>query len=318
MSASSIATTKTVEARAKIAANRRARARIYDRIATGTLWGLAGFITLVFLYIVTYIISKGLPYISRDFFTSGNPAIGIAAQLFNTFYLLILSLLIMIPIGIGAAIYTSEYAQNQRFLRILRFAVETLTSAPSLLIGLFGFLFFVANIKIFSVGPITVHGMGLQFSRISGALALAVLNVPWLLRTSEDALRAVPGALREASLAAGATKWQTTLRVVIPAAIPGLVTSILITSGRVIGETAALIFTAGAGGSVKDAFNLGLNRPGETLAYHAYSLYSEPSTNSEGLRAGTSLVLIVLVLVINISARVLGNFLNNRFAGRRA
>jgi phosphate transport system permease protein len=319
MSATSIATATTLEGRKKTLANRRARARIFDQIATGVLWTVAGFITLVFVYIVYYVVSNGLPYISWRFLSSADPAVGIAAQLFNTFYLLFLSLVIMIPIGLGTAIYTTQYARNQRFLSILRYAIETLTSAPSLLIGLFGFLFFVADINIISIGPLHIHGLGYGFSRLAGALALAVLNVPWLLRTSEDALRAVPGSLREASMGMGATKWQTTFRVVIPAAIPGLVTSVLITSGRVIGETAALIYTAGeGGGSVSQAFNLGLDRPAATLAVNAYLLFSEPTANSVGLRLGTALVLIVLVLIINVTARVLGSYIYNRTSGRKA
>lgn len=317
MSAASIARVESATPRTRQVANRRARARLWDRIATGVLWSTAAFITLVFVYIVGYTTLNGLPHISWQFLTSGDFSIGIAAQLYNTVYLLLFSLLIMLPVGIGTAIYVTEYARQPRLLSVLRFATETLTSAPTLIIGLFGFLLFSANVP-FSIGPVTIHGFGFGFTRLSGALTLAVLNVPWLFRTSEDAMRAVPRSLREASLAMGATKWQTTFRVVLPAAIPGLITSVLIVAGRIIGETAALIYTTGAGGSSKTFADPSPFRPGETLAYHAYELFSNPTPNSNNLRLGTAFVLIVLVLVVNLSARIFGEFLNRRFAGQKA
>ncbi len=319
MAVTSIARSQPLQARARTVANRRARARVYDKIATGTLWGIAGFITLSFLFVVLYTLLQGLPHISWQFLTSGDFNTGIGLQIFNTFYLLFLSLLFMVPVGVGAAIYIVEYARNERFLRVLRFATETLTSTPTLIVGFFGFIVFSTYVyPIISIGPLHLHGLGLGFTRISGALTLAVLNVPWMLRTAEDALRAVPRGVREASLAMGATKWQSTIRVVLPAAIPGLVTSILIVAGRVIGETAALIYTTGATSSASNIFNPALNVPGETLAYHAYVLFAEPTQNSENLRLGTALVLIVLVLLFNVGARIIGAALNRHFSGKQA
>lgn len=319
MIASTIAHAETAQPRAAYRAQRRARAKLWDKIATIGLWSVAAFITGVFVFIVGYTLVRGLPSVVRPgFLTSGDPQVGIAAQIYNTFYLLLLSLLIMLPVGVGTAIYVVEYARHERFLRILRFATETLTSTPTLIIGLLGFLIFTANVPILHLGPFTIRGFGFGFTRLSGALTLAVLNVPWMLRTAEDALRAVPRELREASLALGATKWQTVTRAVLPAAIPGLITSMLVVAGRVTGETAALIYTVGAGGSSQSFANPALNRPGETLAYHAYQLFAEPSANSEQLRLGTALVLIVLVLAFNIVARLLGEYLNRRLIGKSA
>jgi len=318
MSATPIVGVGTAAPAPRSSSTRRARARMWDRIATGTLWSVAGFITLVFAFIVLYTVLRGLPSISLDFFKSGDNDVGIASEIFNTFYLLFLSLLLMVPIGIGAAIYLVEYARNQRFLSILRFATETLTSMPTLIIGLFGAIVFSENITIIHIGGFTLHGFGFGFSRISGALTLALLNLPWMLRTSEDALRAVPSDLREASLALGATRWQTAIRTIIPAAIPGLVTSILIVAGRVIGETAALIYTTGTVGSTAHPFDLNLARSGETLAQHAYILFGDPTAVSEKLRLGTALTLIVLVLLFNVTARIIGNFLNTRVSGSRS
>lgn len=318
MTATDISAVATFAPRAQARANRRARARMWDRIATGALWAVAGFIALVFAYVCGYTILNGAAYINWRFLTSGDPAVGIGPQILNTFYLLILSLVFMIPVGIGTAIYVTEYARNERMLKVLRFATETLTSAPTLIIGLFGYLLFVTSLPILRLGPVTIHGLGLAPSRIAGALTLAVLNVPWMLRTAEDALRAVPRSLREASLAMGATRWQTTLRVVIPAAIPGLITSLLITAGRVTGETAALVFTTSPEGVNVAGTNLSLSGHGETLAAHIYFLFAEPYANGTALRLGSSLVLIVLVLLFNIAARFVGEWLHRRASGRRA
>jgi phosphate transport system permease protein len=299
------------EQRAAILTRRRARARIFDRIATISLWTVAGIITLVFAYIVLYTVLNGFRSItSLNFFTSGDANVGIGPQLWNTFYLLFLSLVVMIPIGTGAAIYMVEYAAQGLFIRSLRFAVETLTSTPSSIIGLLGYLLFVTHVG---------NGLFWGPTRLSGALVLAILNIPWMLRTAEDALRAVPRDFREGSLALGATKLQTISRVILPAAIPGLVTGVLIVAGRVIGESAALFFSAGTTTSQNGWFNLDLFKPGDTLAIHSYDLFAEtPGANAHMMQLGTSLVLIVLVLILNVLARVIGEAVNTRLSGKKS
>lgn len=303
---------ETAQPAAKQQAARRARAQLGDRIATGALWGVGSFIGLVFAFVVVYTVSRGIPAIAAlgwfKFLTSGDVATGIGPQLLNTFYLLFLSLIPMLIIGGGAAIYMVEYARQGRFVATLRFATETLTSMPSIIAGLIGALIFV-----------TKFGSGSFFglSRISAALTLALLNMPWMLRSFEDALRSVPRDLREASLALGATPFKTVWRTVLPAAVPGIVTGVLVVSGRVIGESAALIFTSGSNTSLNGWQNLNLNVPGENLALHIYTIFSEGTGPTVlNVQLATSMLLIVLVLILNVSARILGNVLNKRLTGK--
>jgi phosphate transport system permease protein len=291
---------------------RRTRAKLWDAIATGTLWTAAGIVVFTFLYILWTAITKGLPALGLPhFLTSGLNSVGIAPQIFYTYYLLILSLILIIPLGLGAAIYIVEYAKQGPLLNVLRFATETMTSIPSILVGFLGVLLFVTH---FGTG--TFMGP----TPAAGALALTVLNLAWMLRTAEDALRAVPRDLREASMALGATRLRTVTRAVLPAAIPGIVTGILIVAGRIIAESAVLLYTTTPpGGNGNNWFSLNPFQPGgETLAVHAYNLFSEPGgiPNAAELRLGTALVLIVSVLAFNVTARVIGAVVNRRFTGR--
>jgi phosphate transport system permease protein len=304
-----------------LAAKKRARAKLYDHIATGFLYTTALIATIAFIFIVAYTIINGWePFVSLgiwDFLTkSGEQYIGL--QFFNTFYMLILSLIVMLPIGLGAAIYAVEYARQGRFMNILNFAIETLTSTPSIVIGIFGAALIAGQVSFFSIGALNIHGIGLQQTRIAGALTLAILNIPWMFLVMADALRAVPQEYREASLALGATRFKTILRVVIPAAIPGIVTGILIVSGRVIGETAALVLVGAPISPVSDAFSLNPTITGETMAVHIFNLFSEPGSLNEKIRLATSLVLILTILVINLSARWIGATFNARLSGKKA
>ncbi len=290
------------------AARRHGRERRRDRRNTLLLWGVAFFVILVLVYIIVYTFIRGARNVTWKFLTSGDFESGIAPQLFNTFYMLVLSMIPMLIVGIAAAIYTVEYAKQGFMLRLLRFATETLTSVPSIVIGLLGFLLFVTNFG---------KGARWEFSRLAGALTLAILNLPWMMRTAEDALRAVPESIRTASYALGATKFQTVMKTVLPAAIPGLVTGALIVSGRVIGETAALIYTSGVAGSTSGWFNLKLTHiPGDTLAVHIYTLFADnPTPASQQGQTATAVVLIVLTLSVNLLGRYFERRLKRRFAG---
>ncbi len=313
MATTRLAAEKTVVLRAREQSGaRRTRAKLWDNIATGALWTAAGIVVFVFLYILWTALVNGLPALGLPhFLTSGLVQDGIAPQIFYTYYILFLTLILTVPIGVGAAIYIVEYARPSPLLNVLRFATETMTSIPSILVGFLGVLLFVTH---FGSGTF----MGL--TPAAGALTLAVLNLPWMLRTAEDALRAVPRDLREASAALGATRFRTVARAVLPAAIPGVVTGILIVAGRIIAESAALLFTTTPpGGNGSNWFSLNPFQPGgETLAVHAYNLFSEPGgiPNAAELRLGTALVLIAGVLAFNIAARVIGALVNRRFAGR--
>ncbi|HHW15424.1 MAG TPA: phosphate ABC transporter permease PstA, partial [Firmicutes bacterium] len=202
---------------AGLQARRHAAALRWDRVATAAFYAAAAVLVLLFLSFVGYIVFMGRHRLNLHFLTAAPRFMeeggGIAPQLFNSFYLLALSLLVSVPIGVGAGIYMAEYARPSRWTRAIRLCLDTLSSLPSIVVGLFGLLVFV-----------NLTGWG--FSLMAGAMALMVLNLPVITRVSEEAIRSVPSSLKEGSLALGATHWQTIVRLILPAAIPGLLSGI--------------------------------------------------------------------------------------------
>lgn len=284
-----------------------------DKIATGVLRAIAGFIILILAALLGYILVRGLPQVSWHFLTSPAKAFesggGIGIQLFNSFYLLVLAMLISVPLALGAGIYLAEYARPSRTTDFVRTAIEILSSLPSVVVGLFGFLVFVLQFK-------------LGFSILSGALALTVFNLPLLTRNIEDALRQVSFAQREAGLALGLSRWETVLRIVVPEALPGIISGLVLGAGRVFGEAAALIYTAGQSAPALNFANwnpmsisspLNPMRPAETLAVHIWKINSEGiQPDAAAVSAGASAVLIIAVLLFNFLARYLGGKLHKK------
>lgn len=295
----------------------RIRPQTSDKVATAALYLIAGLIILFLILFVGYILYQGRHKLNLHFITTPPSFMaeggGIGPQLFNSFYLVVLSIGITLPIGLSAGIYMAEYAKPSRITASIRFCIETLASLPSIVIGLFGFMVFV---------NLTKWG----YTLMSGALAISVLNLPVITRISEEALRSVPVSIKEASLALGATSWQTIYRVIIPAALSSLITGVIITSGRVFGEAAALLYTSGMTTPPIDFTNLNifdhsspLNpfRPAETLAVYIWKVNSEGLAPDARLIAdGSAAVLIILVFLFNIFSRLAGKFLNTRFAGK--
>ncbi len=288
-------------------------AKSIDKLMTAALYAVAGVIVLLLASLLGYILFQGLPHVSWKFLTSPAKSFeaggGIGIQLFNSFYLLVLSMLISVPLALGAGIYLAEYARNNWLTDVIRTAIEILSSLPSVVVGLFGFLVFVLQ---FHFG----------FSILSGALALTMFNLPLLTRNVEDSLRQVNFAQREAGLALGLSRWETVVHVVIPEALPGILTGMILGAGRVFGEAAALIYTAGQSAP---ALNFGdwnplhiaspLNpmRPAETLAVHIWKINSEGiQPDAAAVSAGASAVLIIAVLAFNLLARWGGNRLYKR------
>jgi phosphate transport system permease protein len=286
----------------------RARARFWDRVVTGGLWTLAGAIVAVLGSIIVYLLLKGISFISWDFLTTATiTGVTDGPEVFNTFYIIILALLICVPFGLCAAIYLVEYARQGPFITVVRFATETLAGVPSLLIGLFGWLIFVTNFG---------QGQRLGYSRLAGALTLVILNLPVLLSVFEDALRKVPNELREASSALGARKIQTVARVLIPTAFPSLITGVILTAGKMIGETAALIYTAGGSSSINGWFSLNPFVAGDTLTIKLYELQAEGITpHAAEVAAGTATLLILLLLFFNLGLRWASAYINRRITG---
>ncbi len=279
------------------------RLHMNNNIAQVILWTLSGIVTLVFLAVIILLLIQGIPYLIRpDFYgTSGEGSIG--AELFNTFYILVLSEIILIPISMAAAIYLVEYARPGRFVTSVHFASETLAGVPSLVLGLFGFLAF---------GSL----LGFGTSRLTGALTLLCFNFPLALRLFEDALATVPRDFREGSLALGATKWRMVRTVVLPSALPGIVTAIILTAGRIIGEAAALIFTMGTTNPA-NVFTLNPFISTDNLTIRIWYVQTlgsgvVPGNAANAVSAGASALVIVLLLIINFAARGLARVIQRR------
>ncbi len=273
--------------------------RIKERLAFYLLWVFSILTIIVLALIVSDILVKGLPHISFSFLLEEPRKMGKAGGIFSvivsTFYIVVLSVVFAAPIGIAASVYLTEYAKEGPVLRIIRYGIEALAGVPSIIYGLFGYSFFVVF-------------LGLKYSILSGALTLTLMVLPTIVRTSEEAIKAVPSSYREGSLALGATKLQTIRKIVIPTAMPGILTGLILGIGRVVGESAAVIYTAGSSLGVPDS----ILRPGRTLSVHLFTLASE-GLSAENTYA-TAVVLITLVLIINFIANTL---INKIFIARR-
>lgn len=288
-----------------------------DKLATGILTGVASIIVLILVSLLGYILVRGLPQISWHFLTAPARTFqsggGIGIQLFNSLYLLLLALLISLPLALGAGIYLSQYARNNWVTSVIRVAIEVLSSLPSIVVGLFGFLLFVIK---FNLG----------FSILSGALALTFFNLPILTRNIEEALRSIGPLQREAGLALGLSRWETITHVLIPEALPSILTGLILSAGRIFGEAAALIYTAGQSAPALDFHNwnpfsiaspLNPMRPAETLAVHIWKINSEGiMPDTAAVSAGASAVLILVVLLFNLGARWLGQRVYRHLTGR--
>lgn len=289
-------------ARQQVAVMRRLH--LDNRIALGVLWVITGIVSLIFISIIIYLIIQGAPALfSANFYGTGQD--GIAPELFNTVYILILTEIFLFPISLAAAIFLIEYARRGPLVTIIHFAAETLAGVPSVVLGLFGFAVFAVY-------------FGFSISRLAGALTLLCLNFPQALRLFEASLESVPRELREGSLALGATKWRTIRTVVLPSAMPGLVTGLILTAGKIIGEAAALLFTMGIF-NPGNVFTLNPLIASDTLTTRLYFLKG-PGGGSTGLTfnqetvlaAGIAAILIVFLLILNLGARGLGRLLERR------
>ena len=288
-------------------------AKKFDKLATGILYTIAGVIVTILASLILYILVRGLPHISWSFLTGKSSSYqaggGIGIQLYNSFFLLVITLIISIPLSTGAGIYLAEYAKKGRLTDFIRTCIEILSSLPSVVVGLFGYLIFVVQFE---------YG----FSILSGALALTVFSLPQMTRNVEDSLRHVHHTQREAGLALGISRWETVLHVVIPEALPGIVTGIVLASGRIFGEAAALIYTAGQSAPALDWSNwnpfsvtspISIFRQAETLAVHIWKVNSE-GTIPDGtlVSAGSAAVLLIFILIFNLAARRIGKVLHKK------
>jgi phosphate transport system permease protein len=263
-------------------------------LAAATLLSLA-----IVAFIIVFVLQRGLPQLSAEFLfglpKNMGKAGGILPAIVGTFVLSLMAILIALPLGVGTAVYLAEYTRETGLTRAIRFGTDCLAGIPSIIFGLFGYVFFVTTLR-----------MG--WSLIAGSLTLAIMVLPTLIRTSEEAIRSVPASWREVSVSLGATTWDTVRKVVLPNALPGIVTGVMLSLGRSIGETAAVIFTAGSSFRLpKGAFD-----SVRTLAVHFYILAREGISVDKAY--GTAAVLVLSVLAVN----VLTYWLMNRLIKRKA
>ncbi len=276
---------------------RRLGPRIEERAARTVLWTLTLITVAVLLFIIVFILRRGLPAISLEFLTANPVDMGKAGGIFSTVVgtvaLTALAILIAAPLGIGTAIYLTEYTWGGPVTRVIRFGAECLAGIPSIIFGLFGFILFVTKLKF-------------GWSILSGGLTLAFMLLPTIIRTSEEAIKSVPPAYRQVGFSLGSTKWQTVTRIVLPSALPGIATGIVLSIGRSLGETAATIFTAGSALRMPTS----LFSSTRTMSVHFYILAREGISAPNAY--GTAAILIIAILGINI----LTYYLMNRFIRR--
>jgi phosphate transport system permease protein len=273
-----------------------------QKLAKALIWGAGVITVIILLVIIVYILVEGLPYINWEFLTtppqgglSGEG--GISSAIVATIYLIGLTIAMLIVPGVGAAVYLTEYARDNWLTRTIRYAINTLAGVPSIVFGLFGFTLFVTVLHF-------------NFSLLSGALTLVCLLLPTLISTTEEAIRAVPNYQREAGLSLGATKWQMIAHVILPAALPGIITGIILCTGRAIGETACMYVTMGGSAAMPSSLLSG----GRTLALHVFYLATE--TNAMDKAMATAAILVVLIIIINTLTNWLSQRFHARFAGR--
>jgi len=262
--------------------------RTANRIAVGVLWLAAGITVAVLGAIILYVVIGGIRVLSPAFIFTWphgvNAEGGIWPTIWSTLYVTSLAMLISTPVAVLAAVYLAEYAHQGKTVATIRFAADSLTSVPSIVMGLFGFAFFV-------------EALGIGLSYLSAALALSLLMLPIVMRTTEEAIRSVPRYIRWGSYGLGATKWQTVSRVVLPAATPRIITGIVLATGRAIGETAVVFYTMGQAIDAP-ASPLGSGRP---MPVHLYMLAVEGINMPAAF--GTALLLMIIILTFNLGAR---------------
>ena len=272
--------------------------RITQVVAITVLMLFTVFTLAILAYIIIFILGRGLPEISYEFLFSNPHDMGRAGGIFpvivGTVILPLIAIIIATPLGVGTAVYLTEYTLESRITRIIRFGADCLAGIPSIIFGLFGFIFFVTTLN-----------MG--WSILSGSLTLTLMILPTIIRTSEEAIRAVPYSYREVCFSLGATLWQTVPRVVLPNALPGILTGIMLSFGRSIGETAAVIFTAGSSMRIP----VSIFDSVRTMSVHFYILAREGISSEKAY--GTAAVLVISILLINL----ISYWLMNRFIAKK-
>ena len=266
-----------------------------DKFLYGCIYLSAAIAVSVLLMIICYVTVRGIGSVSLEFLTTVTSArkgtVGVAGNIVNTLYIIVITLVIATPIGVGSAIYLNEYAKPGKIVRIIEFTTETLSGIPSIIFGLFGSVFFGTTLK-------------LGYSLLTGALTLSLMILPLITRNTQEALRTVPDSYRSGALGMGATKWHMIRTILLPSAMPGIITGVILAIGRIVGESAALLFTAGSGYLLPKAggWLSKILQPGGTLTIQLYLSSSKAEYN---VAFGIAFVLLVIVLCINFLTKYL-------------
>ena len=278
---------------------RPVRRRVFDGVTRGLVLLGAGLTIALLVALIGYILVRGLPHVTWQLLSTlpsmMKGTIGILPNILNTLYLILFTLLISLPLGVGAAVYLTEYAKSRRFAAAVEFATETLAGIPSILYGLVGMLFFCQM-------------LGFKTSLLSGGCTLVVMILPTIIRTTQESLKTVPQSYREGALGLGASKWHMIRTIVLPSSLDGIVTGCILAVGRIVGESAALLFTAGVGTVVASNMFAAFTRSGGSLSVALYMYVSERGEFDVGFAIAA--ILMVLVLCVNGAAKLAKNRLS--------
>ena len=257
-------------------------------------------VCLLVIFMTGYVLIKGIPNISWELISSSpsylSDRVGILPDILNTLYIILASLVIILPLGVGAAIYLNEYAANKKVVALIEYAAETLSGIPSIIYGLVGMLFFCRFLKM-------------KTSLIAGALTLVIMNLPTVMRTTQESLKTVPQSYREGAFGLGAGKWRTIRTVVLPSCVDGIVTGCILSIGRILGESAALLFTAGSAHMLYNFFE-GMHNAGATLTVALY-FYAKESSDT-GVVFAIAAILMLLTMLINLIADLVGRYFRRK------
>ncbi|NLA70379.1 MAG: phosphate ABC transporter permease PstA [Clostridiales bacterium] len=272
--------------------NLSTKRKIYVRAMKGAMYICTVLTAALVIFMIVYVLSKGVPNITWELLSTGpsylEDTIGILPDILNTLYIIFATILVVLPLGVGAAVYLTEYATNQRVIKIIEYAAETLAGIPSIIYGLVGMLMF-SNL--------------LGGCLLAGALTLVIMNLPTIMRTTQESLKIVPQSYREGAFGLGAGKWRVIRTVVLPSCIDGIITGCILTVGRIIGESAALLFTAGFAHVINGLFS-GLSSAGATLTVALY-VYAKDQGEFE-IAFAIATILLIITALINLSASLVG------------
>ena len=279
--------------------------RAWNRFFTAAVWVAAALVIVLVAGIIAMVLARGIPHISVEFLTTTASVLkgtdGILPAILNTLYVILLTLLIVLPLGVGAAVYLTEYATNRRLIEVIEFTNETLAGIPSIIYGLVGMLVFAQT-------------LGFKTCLLSGSLTLVIMNLPTIMRTTQESLKTVPQSYREGAFGLGAGKWRTIRTVVLPGCVDGVVTGCILAVGRILGETAALLYTAGFAHALYGSLGETLQGAGATLSVALY-VYAKEQGEFD-VAFAIAAILMALVLAINLAARLAKTKLKQKQSSR--